>query len=234
MHFLTDVEKRCDHMLSSILASHNCVSIDDLFNSPHQKAKDKVNQTLFQELYRYQVVSSNLPIVQELNSHREKRNKEKEEKQESQFYFITICPIDTTPLPEFHNAIKRYVSKKCIKQYLYVIEQRGIHENEVGKGIHAHIICNKEKNLQRMLKETRSTFKGLYDENCTSAIDIDIRFERDRKNTEQYLIGKKHDINKQVKQQVDTIFRGRYNLQPYYTKNYIPINIEDAPKVLSP
>lgn len=106
--------------------------------------------------------------------------------------------------------------------YLYVYEQRGVHDLEIGKGFHFHMILkNTDKTFHRLLKETKNTFKSLLGDTCTSAIDIDARYDRDMPNTIKYLIELKQDPAKHLKQQYDVKFREKYALKPYYIKNFV-------------
>lgn len=183
------------------------------------------------ELTRLQHLTSNTVLTQALKEARQKRDEKALD--EIGFYFITISPRDTVSFPDFKQAVERFVKRKWVSSYVYVYEQRGIHENEIGKGFHMHMILTKpDKNFARILKETKNTFKHLFDDTCSSAIDIDGRFKRDLNNTISYILAEKQDPGKRLKQEIDKLFRKKYNLQDYYIKNFsLPIVALDANEV---
>ena len=77
--------------------------------------------------------------------------------------FITINPRPDIKLEEFHKCIKKFISKVWIEDYIYVMEQRGVTEEESGKGFHAHALIWKpdSKKSHEVIRETKNTFKNI-------------------------------------------------------------------------
>lgn len=197
----------------------------DIQTKARERAEYDVAYKQYAELYR--LTNTSNVITQRLNEARQARDQRALD--EIGFYFITISPRDTTPYHEFKKAVDKYTQRKWVRSYVYVYEQRGMHDQELGKGIHMHMILVKpEKNFARLLKETKNTFKDLIDDNCSSAIDIDGRYLRDLKNSITYILGKKKDPTKQLKQEMDKLWREKYNIKEYYVNNFSIPSIEDA------
>ena len=64
--------------------------------------------------------------------------KEKEAKN-GEYVFITIAPVENTNLDNFIKKLYDITKLSYYTKYLFVIEQRGENEQELGKGMHAHI-----------------------------------------------------------------------------------------------
>ena len=141
-------------------------------------------------------------------------------KNDKNYYFLTVNP-DTTkiPLPVFMKAIQKAVSKRWISYYEWVIEQRGENEEELGKGYHTHIIFNKGIKHCKVVLEMKNSFKNILDfkskyiDNWFNLQNIDDE-EMVRKTS--YILDRKADPEKWLKQDMDIIFRQKNGLQKSY------------------
>ena len=79
--------------------------------------------------------------------------------------FITINPNAQITLLDFINKINKMMSKKWITNYLYVYEQRGETEAELGKGFHFHCILEKPKgkSYSHMIRELSNSANSVCD-----------------------------------------------------------------------
>lgn len=138
--------------------------------------------------------------------------------------FITVNPRPDIDLLEFMKVLRKYVIKKWIDDYIYVIEQRGITEDESGKGFHSHILIWKPDNKRssEVIRETKNTFKKICSVDNPSILNIQNCKEEDIEKRKNYMLGLKaldDDPSKEQKQKIDIGFRERNNIEVYYSKN---------------
>jgi len=100
--------------------------------------------------------------------------------------------------------------------YLLVFEQRANVVSNAGDGLHIHfIIKNKYPKYCKLKKHLMGTFENMVGnerhiniKNCKHSTDVSNRIE--------YMTGKKEGEEKQKKQEIDKIFRERWNIEDYY------------------
>lgn len=138
--------------------------------------------------------------------------------------WITYNPKADIGLKKAMQTIQTFLSKSKIKDYIYVVEQRGTTVDDI-HGMHFHILhthtYDRKSHYER---ETKSTFNKtcltdkyscFWIRGCAQDIDV--------KNTLGYMLGKKKDddgLNKEAKQNVDKVYREKYKIEPYYTNDY--------------
>lgn len=137
--------------------------------------------------------------------------------------FITINPRPDVSLEEFIKSMNKFKSKVWIEDYIYVYEQRGTTEQESGKGFHAHILLWKPDNKKshEVIRETKNTFKNICSIDNPSILNIKNCKDEDIEKRKNYMLGHKNteiDPSKQVKQEIDLIWRERNNIENYYQK----------------
>jgi hypothetical protein len=137
--------------------------------------------------------------------------------------FITINPRPDITLEEFRKSLIKFISKVWIEDYIYVMEQRGVTEEESGKGFHAHALIWKPdgKKSHEVIRETKNTFKNICSIDNPQILNIQNCKEEDINKRKNYMIGLKdlkYDPTKQEKQNIDVGWRIRNNIEPYYAK----------------
>lgn len=147
---------------------------------------------------------------------------EKTECEARPYIWLTIRPSNIT-FKEFEKVINKMMSKKWIKTYLYVYEQTGVTEQEIGKGFHFHgLIYKGTKRNQQCIDEFRNTLKHIIDldskyvNNFFNLNFIPIKYVKTKIN---YMLGHKqssHENVKDIKQKYDRPFRDQYGIQQYY------------------
>lgn len=155
--------------------------------------------------------------IQEL---RDKQEKYKEEIKK-EWYFLTVNPAPNKKLPDFLKTINKALSKKWISYFIYVIEQRGESEAELGKGFHTHIIFNKGIKHCKVVKEMANSFKNMCDVSNYHLFNLKNIGDEEKLRKIEYITGQKADTEKHLKQQMDIIYRQKEKLKSYYI-------IEDA------
>lgn len=137
---------------------------------------------------------------------------------------ITIRPKDET-LVRLQEVTNRIVSKKWLKdKCLYVYEQKGETIEELGQGMHVHILAkligmkhgNKQKSKKQCLDEiisTCRTFKLNIEDNC---IDAKVGPKRDVQQVIGYLTGVKASEEKHKAQKMDILWREKNGIISLY------------------
>lgn len=143
--------------------------------------------------------------------------------------FVTINPPPTLDLKIFINQINKTLSKNWIEGYIYVIEQRGENEVEIGKGFHTHILIKllNHKKQSEINREIKNTWKKILDIDNYHILNIKFIDESEQKRKQGYILGEKSEDIKHQKQKMDIVFRRNNSIQKYYFLNYI---IEDKYK----
>lgn len=179
-----------------------------------------------QDKYLQHIYDQNAILKQELAK--------KYEKEMSPWIWLTLRP-EKISLNDFKKINTKMLSKKWIKTYLYVYEQTGKTEEEIGKGLHCHYLIYKGvKKQSDCIREIQNTVKNYIDVfNINSWRWCNINFIPEKfKNTKiNYMLGKKRntpkDPHKEIKQYYDRVYRDQNGLKEYYkTDDFeIPENI---------
>lgn len=143
---------------------------------------------------------------------------------EKPYYFLTVNPNEKIKLEEFIKIIKKAMAKKWIDYYVYVLEQRGENELELGKGFHTHIIFNKGIKNNKVVLEMSNTFKKMCDVSNFHFFNLKSIGDEERKRKLEYITGIKADEAKHLKQEMDIIWRKKQKLDKYYTNTKDTVN----------
>lgn len=140
-----------------------------------------------------------------------------EAKNTSRYLWITINPNSSVRLMDFIANVKKAMSKKWIVNKLYVIEQRGENEEDIGKGFHMHALVDKDNyRFSHAFREFQSSFNKFCDTSNIHCFNVSYCFDRDVKKRINYMLGRKKDKAKWLKQDMDIIFRQEYGIPSYY------------------
>lgn len=144
--------------------------------------------------------------------------KQEEIKNKTKYIFLTINPNPNINLKEFISITTKLMSKPWITTYLYVYEQRGETEADVGKGFHFHAIIEKptNKSYAHMMRELASSANKLCDTSNFHFYNVKNISEEEKERKIEYITGRKADVEKHLKQDMDIIFRKNNNLLSYY------------------
>jgi len=167
---------------------------------------------LFDERYRLDDLKR-YNFISEKNLMREK----------TPYIFITINPNPHILLQEFIGIMNKMMSKPWIENYLYVYEQRGEDEGESGKGFHFHAIIEKptNKSYAHILREMSSSANKVCDSSVSNFFNIKNISKEEKERKIIYLTGRKADVSKHLKQDIDIIFRTNNNLKSFYNVGVI-------------
>lgn len=181
------------------------------------KQEDEYRQITLNLFEKYECISSTIGTI----------IKSKGVKKEYSHLFITVNPPPTLSLNDFLNQIDKTMTKNWIDSYVYVIEQRGENENDIGKGVHTHILLKltKHKKQSEITREIKNTWKKVLDVDNYHILNIKYIDDLEQKRKQNYILGTKTESVKHLKQAYDIIFRKNNKLQKYYNLHY---NIEDV------
>jgi len=149
--------------------------------------------------------------------------KQQEISENSKYIFITINPNSQITLLDFINKMTKMMSKKWITNYLYVYEQRGETEAELGKGFHFHCILEKPKTkaYAHMIRELSNSANSVCDTSNFHFFNIKSISEEECQRKIIYITGRKADDAKHLKQDMDILWRQKSNLLSFYNVGII-------------
>jgi len=193
-----------------------------MFEEPIEFNSLQEAQTYYQDLQAYRDICNKLYEQYNYNSKLEIVSTRKVVKQYTHL-FITINPPPTLKLDIFINTINKTLSKNWIDGYIYVIEQRGENEEDLGKGFHTHVLIKllTHKKQSEINREIKNTWKKILDIDNYHILNIKYIDDAEQKRKQGYILGTKKDVIKHVKQKMDIIYRQKNNLRKYYFLNYI-------------
>lgn len=143
-------------------------------------------------------------------------------------YFVTVNCKPDVQLGELKKKVEKYVRRKMVTKAEYVFEQRGAHEGEMGKGLHAHILVQQRGDTfdGAFKVNTRNTFKTLVG-NPETHVDIRPVKESFKEDKRAYMKGVKTQEGKAEKVAIDRVWRVNNNLKDYYTHENGRLQEED-------
>jgi len=160
------------------------------------------------------IVDHLLPIMKQIHIQEDMQDEVKK----SKYMFITFSPQELSLNPfTFIKYVNKFVKLSYIKEYLYVLEQRysGVPDDKykkLGDGIHVHLLINKEEHkFSHVKRDAARVFKDMI---CN--IDLKNIRPTDLEKVKGYMLDKKADEFKQVKQEQDKIWRNDQGIQMYY------------------
>lgn len=164
----------------------------------------------------------------ELQAAYEKLIELRSKKDRSYWGMISIRPKDGMTIDEFEEYMKKILNKKWLNDnYLMVYEQKGASEEEMGKGMHSHILFKlngvkhgrKQKSFKQCLNEVLGTVKTFNNELFTEqSVDLVTCKQNDGEKMQNYLLGEKSSEEKQEIQKIDKLWREKLNIMRYYGK----------------
>jgi len=181
---------------------HNALGIE--YDIEYHKLQDDINNRIYNERY--------------ITAH-----KLEEIRQNSKYIFLTINPNSQIILTDFINKINKMMSKKWITNYLYVYEQRGETLEELGKGFHFHLILEKPKTkpYNHLVRELANSANSVCDTSNFHFFNLKSISEEECQRKILYITASKADVEKHKKQEMDIIFRQKFNLKSFYNVGII-------------
>lgn len=150
----------------------------------------------------------------------------------SRYIFITINPNNTVNDRLFMEKAEKAFKKVWIVNYVYVIEQRGENEEELGKGFHIHALIDKgDYRFSHCVREFKTSFNRMCDTSNIHCFNVSYCKDIDISKRLNYMLGQKKDESKWKKQEFDIVYRKENGFKPYYgEKEYFESIVESAQK----
>lgn len=188
-----------------------------------KRARDNVLQRQYEELYRLQSLQSPTQIIKEIQTLRSSLG-EKGEEISRPYIWLCVNPNSTYTFNEFQKLVSKMLSKVWLTDYVYVYEQRGITEEEMGKGFHLHAIIKKPDNKKpsHCVRELASTFKKCCDTSNYHFFQTKMIDESEKDRKLEYILGTKQTTDenqKDLKQAMDKVWRQKIGIPPYFFSN---------------
>lgn len=132
------------------------------------------------------------------------------------WYFITIRPDNNKiTFHDFYEKVYKFVNRKFIIKYNLSFEQKGIDDDSLGQGFHAHIVANtKHRSKGECLRDTISTFGTCTAHNC---IQVDTSRTPETIVTKYLIEYESEDNHKIVTKEADEKWRDLMGIKPIYS-----------------
>jgi len=135
-----------------------------------------------------------------------------------EYEWVTVNCAPGVQLEDVQRKVEKFVNRKIVKSAEWVYEQRGSIEEQMGSGMHVHMLVRQSGALFHgdFTRNARSTFKTLVG-NDNAVCVIGCKNVNDVEKRRKYMNGEKQGEAKLVKVEIDKLWRLKNNLSPYYT-----------------
>lgn len=189
--------------------------------------RDQLKRDLIKEAMKIQVELGELgEDFQKLLAFRNEAKKRLDESKvhtaKNRWFWITINPEPKCNRANFLKCTANLAKRSFVKNAMYVIEQRGESEDDMGKGFHCHMLVerdmsNKHDTPSKIIERIRNTVKNilkLHKNNPYIQI-VDAEYAKDKI---RYMQGDKdlHKEEKDLKLVYDKLWRDRENIEHIY------------------
>lgn len=191
----------------------------DLFYETKKDWKKNLIKKLLNKEYLAQQLGDNYKKMLEYETSLNTIIRENVAKEHNNLYcFITINPRDNVKLEDFRAKVEKLVTRNMFKEYIYVLEQRGSKSDEAGKGFHSHILLRRNISYKpsKIKENAKNTFKQVCEVNNPSILNIQFIGESFAKDKQDYITACKTGEGKDLKQEIDIVWRKQNNIEPFY------------------
>lgn len=170
-------------------------------------------------LYLRQRIEDNdfegLPELEEIYS--KIKNRRKNGGALYEYEWVTVNCAPGVQLEDVQRKVEKFVNRKIVKSAEWVYEQRGSIEEEMGSGMHVHMLVQQSGALFHgdFSRNVKNTFKTLVG-NPNAVCVLGCKNVKDIENRRKYMSGEKDDEGKMRKVAIDKLWRLKNNLLPYY------------------
>lgn len=188
------------------------------------QARHNVKLKQYEEYYRLRNLNKPNEVQQLILAERNSLGEKVENNINKPYIWLCVNPNSTYTFNEFKALVQKMVSKVWLKSYVYVYEQRGITEQEAGKGFHLHAIIKRpeDKKPSHCIRELSNTFKKCCDVSNYHFFQTKFIDEDEYQRKLEYILGLKdsnEENQKDLKQNIDKYWRGKYLIKPFYFLN---------------
>ena len=196
--------------------SENYLEIRQRYTTMIEKFEERKIMNIMNKMYNSGLILKDLKTIEDRIP-----KPVKKENNLQDWVWLTVNPKPGITLEQFQKILTKQVNRKLWTEYKYVIEQRGTNEEELGKGIHAHLLLkrNPETEYKTTKRQAQNGFKNITDTNNAKIFywkECRADFLDDKL---EYITGIKTGEGKDLKQQMDIIFRQKNNIKTIYESN---------------
>jgi len=192
--------------------------LDEFFETKKDWKRNFIKKFLNKE-YLAQRLGDNYKKMLEYETSLNMTIRENTAKEHNNLYcFITINPRDNVKLEDFRAKVEKLATRNMFKEYIYVFEQRGAESKEAGKGFHSHILLTRNCNYKpcKIKQNAQNTFKSICDSQNPNILNIQFIGESFAKDKQDYITDCKTGEGKDVKQEIDIVWREQNNIKQFY------------------
>jgi uncharacterized protein YqgV (UPF0045/DUF77 family) len=186
----------------------------------------------FQDLLLHGEMDEILPAITQLRKH----HKDVVGEKNYPWWHLTInVNYKVVPQEMALKKLHKFLEKAFIKQYVYTIEQRGETDEEIGKGLHFHILVEQNaRDLSTFKTGVKNSFNKICDVSNREILCFKPKVDEQAfKDCYRYLHGIKVDEEKQQRIEIDKKFREKNDFQKIYkSSNFNFPDIPDLDAVL--
>lgn len=195
------------------------------YNNIEESAEHEVYKQLCKKNINIQLemgICKNDILQNKYNNTTELLELRKRNRSQNYYVFVTFNFKEDITIQDASTFIDKIISKDWINQYAYCYEQRGELLENVGKGLHMHMLIQRDnKKPCQVIRELYSTFKkytGYSLEQFKNPKNRNVCFIPYSwgKDKIAYMSGEKDDEEKQLKIVMDKVMRERNNLERIY------------------
>lgn len=208
-------------LVKLIMAQEGWMELNNLYLAELNDLKRRKFKKILEQQFQLETLGEMYKGMKHIIKKNDASLKEKLAKEHNNgWLFITINPKPAVPFSKFKVKVEKLVNRNMFSSAIYAYEQRGSTQDEAGKGFHVHILARRNLAYKpfNCKKNTKNTCKSLVgDVNNHSQLNIQVigdDFAVDKKN---YFMGmNKTGEGKDLKQQVDKIWRKKMHLASFY------------------
>lgn len=146
-----------------------------------------------------------------------------------EYEWVTVNCAPGVQLEDVQRKVEKFVNRKIVKRAEWVYEQRGTTEEDMGSGMHVHMLVQQSGSLFHgdFSRNAKNTFKSLVG-NPNAIHILGCKNVKDVENRRKYMSGEKDDEAKMRKVSIDKLWRRKNNLLPYYKhENAAQVQIQE-------
>lgn len=135
------------------------------------------------------------------------------------YVWLTVNPNTSVELKDFLKQLHKFANRALFEEYMYVVEQRGTCEDTMGTGFHAHLLLKRSMTYKpgKVQKHSMNSWKRMtyvYNPQIFNFHWCPQKYIEDKK--EYMRVGGKTGDGKELKQQIDSVWREKNNIQTFY------------------
>lgn len=188
-----------------------------------EQVREEASKTVLKRIWMLEYQTDSLgdqwkDIRQHEESLKEKKRTKAAAQHNNLFLFVTINPKPTVTLEELKTACEKLVNRQMFSAYALAFEQRASAPEEAGKGFHVHILMRRNLNYKpcRIKKNMCNTIKNICNVQDSRVFNVQFIGEDFALDKMKYIKGGKTGDGKDLKMDIDDIFRKNNNLEKIY------------------